>query len=182
MLLFELAPRYCSIMIVPGRDTPTPTVQALDAFGCQLPVARQGGGQLSDAVAQRWVLPPESSSASAVRSLVRSFCAQWDMSGEACHDALVVVSELVSNVVDHAGTLCVLRAQLNGPELHLDVRDFYRCPPPQAQPNTPQSPRGRGLWLVSLLTKRWGVTEFDDGKSVWGVLPVLSNNPPSSSA
>jgi hypothetical protein len=54
----------------------------------------------------------------------------------------------------------------------IDVRDFDPSPPPQARPIDLAAPRGRGLQVVSVLAARWGVNEFDDGKSVWAVLSV----------
>ena len=99
------------------------------------------------------------------------------MDDEACEDALLVATELVANVVDHAGTRCELTVDVDGEGLQIEVRDFYRCPPPRPRPQDPRAPRGRGLQVVAALSIRWGVTEFDDGKSVWAVLPVSSDVP-----
>src|SRR4051812_31925182 len=121
-----------------------------------------------------WKLSPEPTSARTARVLVRSACQQWQVDDEACEDALLVATELVANVVDHAGTHRKLTVSLDGEGLRIDVRDFYRCPPPQARPVDLEAPRGRGLQVVSGLA-RWGVTEFDDGKSVCAVLSVPSD-------
>src|SRR6187551_1504210 len=126
----------------------------------------------SEWVSRRWDLVPEPESAGVARVLVRSACADWEVDGEVREDALLVISELVSNVVDHAGTRCQLSVGLDGAELRIEVRDFYRCPPPRLPPMDPSAPRGRGLQVVSAVSMRWGVTAFDDGKSVWAVLPV----------
>jgi hypothetical protein len=37
---------------------------------------------------------------------------------------------LVSNVVDHAGTRCELTVGVDGEGVRIEVRDYYRCPPP----------------------------------------------------
>ena len=132
-------------------------------------------------MSQRWVLRPEPESAGAARVLVRSVCSEWGVEGELREDALLIVSELVSNVVDHAGTRCVLSVGVDDGELRIEVRDFYRCQPPRPRRTDLRSRRGRGLQLVSLLSARWGVTEFAGGKSVWASLLVVvgTARPPS---
>ena len=95
-------------------------------------------------------------------------------SDEVCEDAALVATELVANVVDHAGTPCTLTVGMDGDELLIEVRDFYPCPPPQPQPVNLSSRRGRGLHVVAAVSSRWGVTPFPDGKSVWALLPRVS--------
>lgn len=91
----------------------------------------------------------------------------------ACYDALVVVTELVTNVVEHAGTACQLTVSVGGEGLRIEVRDFNRSRPrPRLRGTWPA--RGQGLRVVASLSLQWGVTEFDDGKSLWAVLPVTS--------
>ena len=106
--------------------------------------------------------------------MVRSACLAWDIDDEVSEDAALVATELVANVVDHAGTPCTLTVGMDGDELLIDVRDFFPCPPPQALPADPNGPRGRGLLVVAAVSSRWGVTPFPDGKSVWALLPVLA--------
>jgi hypothetical protein len=55
----------------------------------------------SDWVSRCWDLVPEPESAGLARVLVHSACADWEVDGEVREDALLVISELVSNVVDH---------------------------------------------------------------------------------
>jgi anti-sigma regulatory factor (Ser/Thr protein kinase) len=135
------------------------------------------GGGGSDGASRCWDLPPEAESAGAARGLVGLACRDWGVDEEACDDALLVATELVSNVVDHAGTRCEVTFRADGEGLRIEVRDFYRCPPPRPRPLDLRARRGRGLHVVAALSIRWGVTEFDDGKSVWAVLPIPG--PPS---
>ena len=88
-------------------------------------------------------------------------------------DAELVATELVANVVDHAGTACRLEVSLTDDGLLIEVRDFYPCPPPRPLPADPNGRRGRGL-LVAAVSSRWGVAPFPDGKSVWALLPMLA--------
>jgi len=125
-----------------------------------------------DWVGQRRELPPVPESAGAARVFVRSACSDWGVDGELCDDAQLIATELVANVVDHAGTWCEMTVRAQGEVLWIEVRDFYPCPPPRPRPIDLGRRRGRGLHLVSALSTRWGVTEFSDGKSVWAVLPL----------
>jgi len=106
--------------------------------------------------------------------VIRSACLAWGIEDEVCDDAELVASELVANVVDHAGTACTLDVSVNDEGLLIEVRDFYPCPPPRPGPVDRCSRRGRGLQVVAAVSTQWGVTTFHDGKSVWALLPKVS--------
>ena len=106
--------------------------------------------------------------------MIRSACLSWGIDDGVGEDAELVATELVANVVDHAGTPCRLDVSLTDDGLLIEVRDFYPCPPPQPQPVNLSSRRGRGLHVVAAVSSRWGVTTFPDGKSVWALLPRMS--------
>jgi anti-sigma regulatory factor (Ser/Thr protein kinase) len=106
--------------------------------------------------------------------VIRSVCLAWEIDDEVSDDAELVASELVANVVDHAGTTCTLDVSVNDEGLLVEVRDFYPCPPPQPGPVDPCSRRGRGLQVVAAVSPQWGVTTFHDGKSVWALLSTVS--------
>ena len=106
--------------------------------------------------------------------MIRSACLELDIDDGVSEDAVLVASELVANVVDHAGTPCTLTVSVDGEGLLVAVRDFYPCPPPQPRPVNPSSRRGRGLHVVAAVSSRWGVTPMPDGKSVWALLPGAS--------
>ena len=120
---------------------------------------------------RHWMFPPTPESPRASRELVARACRDWGVDSEACEDARLIATELVANVVDHAGTDCTLTFSLDDAGLRVEVRDFYPCPPPRPRPFDMNARRGRGLQVVSMLSIRWGVNEFADGKSVWAVLP-----------
>lgn len=89
-------------------------------------------------------------------------------------DAVLLVSELVSNAVRHSdsalpgGKVTVSVAHGSG-TLHIDVTDAGSAV------NKPQLPAGidhlgssgRGLWLVDELSSAWGWYETDGGRVVW---------------
>lgn len=96
-------------------------------------------------------------------------------------DAALVVSELVTNAVVHAGTdvelLCRLENAPDGPPgpLVVEVTDHHparaiRDESPERPYGTPEY--GRGLRLVSALSEAWGITYRPGVKTVWARLLV----------
>jgi anti-sigma regulatory factor (Ser/Thr protein kinase) len=81
-------------------------------------------------------------------------------------DAALLTSELVSNVVLHAGTpFEVLVDRIDG---HIRVTVVDESPdPPAVQRPAPDEVGGRGLVLVARLSDRWGFESHRTGKSVW---------------
>ncbi|MBD3008636.1 ATP-binding protein [Streptomyces sp. 5-10] len=120
-------------------------------------------------------LPATASSVSTVRAAVRERLGAWGVSAAVCDDALLVVSELVTNVIthtvsDHLECRLSLRAEL----LRLEVEDEIRAHTLPA-PRTPDPDEhcGRGLLLVGAVSSAWGVTDAPHGagRIVWAELP-----------
>ena len=85
-------------------------------------------------------------------------------------DARLVVSELATNAVRHAGTAFTLSLDGRDGSITLRVRDGSRGIPTFGSPGI-LSTSGRGLMLVSALSVAWGVSlEAEGGKSVWARL------------
>ena len=99
------------------------------------------------------------------RGWMRGLCAAHDLEG-LCDDAVLMVSELVTNAVLHAGTGCVLVVELDDQAMRVDVldEDHHVIGPVQVADG---SERGRGLNIVAALSTTWGVNYRDPGKSVW---------------
>ncbi|MEU8790715.1 SpoIIE family protein phosphatase [Streptomyces sp. NPDC048643] len=94
-------------------------------------------------------------------------------------DAAVVVSELVTNAVVHAGTdvelLCRLEHAPDGPPGPLVVEVTDHHPARAIRDDSPERPYGtpeygRGLRLVSALSEAWGITYRPGVKTVWARL------------
>ncbi|MFI8459069.1 ATP-binding protein [Kitasatospora sp. NPDC085464] len=86
---------------------------------------------------------------------------------ERLHDALLCLSELLTNARHHAGT--VLGVQVTWTReghLRVDVQDNSLRLPQQRKPNK-GSQGGRGLHLVSELADAWGWYPAGAGKVVW---------------
>jgi anti-sigma regulatory factor (Ser/Thr protein kinase) len=97
-----------------------------------------------DRVSRRRELLPVPESAGAARVFVRSTCGDWGVDGELCDDAQLIATELVANVVDHAGTRCEMTVRVQGEGLCIEVRDFYPCAPPRPRPVDLRRLRGAG--------------------------------------
>lgn len=123
-----------------------------------------------DAPTLSWSLPCELASASEARRLVASTLRDWSRPS-AIDDACLVVSELVTNAVIHAGTECTLTLRLGADDVLIEVGDTgHGTPEPQLL--RPSVPGGHGLRVVSALSTAWGIVPSDLGKSVWVRLPL----------
>lgn len=81
---------------------------------------------------------------------------------------LVVISELVTNAVVHAGTPVEVQAMFDDGRLRLEVNDFHHVPPVVRIPGfDADSVAGWGLRLVAALTDHWGWKPTPSGKVVW---------------
>ncbi|WP_395571443.1 SpoIIE family protein phosphatase [Streptomyces sp. BK79] len=126
----------------------------------------------------------------AARAMVRAALADWSALGlpgtellteHLAADALVVVSELVTNAVVHAGTdvEVVCRLAETG-TLVVEATDHHpsrapRCGDPETPHETPEY--GRGLRLVATLSEAWGITYRPGAKTVWASLPAAGAEP-----
>ena len=118
-------------------------------------------------------LQPDPQSSRIAREFVRQACRDWAVDEEMCEDAELIAAELVANVVDHAGTPCVVMISGDGSSLRIEVEDSYPCSIPGSPRIDVTAPRGRGLLVVAGLAAAWGVHDLPRGKSVWAVLGDL---------
>ncbi|MFG3072609.1 SpoIIE family protein phosphatase [Streptomyces sp. NPDC048225] len=126
----------------------------------------------------------------AARAMVRAALAEWSALGlpgteylteHLAADALVVVSELVTNAVVHAGTDVEvgLRVEEDG-TLVVEAADQHPSRAPRsADSELPHDPAeyGRGLPLVAALAEAWGITYRPGTKTVWARLPAQGAEP-----
>jgi len=85
-------------------------------------------------------------------------------------DAQLVISELVTNAMRHAGGVVQLRLVRSGAQVACVVSDGSVAPPTLAAEDC-FAESGRGLHLVQALTSSWGwIAVHDQGKLVWAIL------------
>lgn len=118
-------------------------------------------------------LPAERGSVAPARSFLRHHAERWGYRGD-LYEAELVVTELVTNAVQHAGTPISVRLALSDSALRVEVADEG----PGTPEPLPLDPRGRwrGLSYVSALAQGWGVVPGEGArKVVWARL-----TPPSA--
>lgn len=93
------------------------------------------------------------------------------VSARRLRDMRLLVSELVTNAVRHAGLRQDERIRLivdfHGPVAHVEVHDPGRGFTPRPPTPDPQRASGWGLYLVEELADRWGVEGAGRGTRVW---------------
>jgi two-component sensor histidine kinase len=89
---------------------------------------------------------------------------------------MLIVSELVSNAIEHARTASVVIVRRLTLMVHVIVIDGSSAPP-LLQPYDVTAPRGRGLQMVDELAARWGWERHSRGKTVWASVE-LTRAPP----
>ena len=121
----------------------------------------------------RMPLVPELRCVSAARRFLLQTLTAWDLP-TLYADAVVVVSELVTNAIVHAPTPGELRLSLLPDVLRVAVTDAGAgAPEPRHASSTREG--GRGLYLVNALTSAWGMEPLPDGgKVVWAEITRAS--------
>lgn len=115
-------------------------------------------------------LPPVPGSIRTAREFVRRACQDWAIGADVCDDACLVANELVANVVDHAGTSCVLTLVAESGELRISADDAEPGSVPVLRPPDVSAPRGRGVQMIAALSTACGVRIHAAGKTVWARL------------
>ena len=100
-------------------------------------------------------------------ALARAYCDDvLDSSGynDRSEDARLVVSELVSNAIVHAGTDIEVNVLVRSDAVRIEVTDLGGGVPRAARSRGDER---RGLPIVEALGGRWGVLQLGAGKTVW---------------
>jgi anti-sigma regulatory factor (Ser/Thr protein kinase) len=90
-------------------------------------------------------------------------------------DAVLVLSELVSNAVKHAAPLpsgeITVRWAVQSDVLHMEITDGGASTRPHVGVAALSSLGGRGLDIVRSVSRQWGVTEGQGSVTVWAEVP-----------
>jgi anti-sigma regulatory factor (Ser/Thr protein kinase) len=108
---------------------------------------------------------PSPTAAGEARAEVRRQLEGWGLT-EQCETAELLVSELVTNALVHAGSRLRLTLSAAHGVLRCEVWDAdHRRPRVRHAPETAEG--GRGMFLVEALAGRWGCHQDGPGKTVW---------------
>jgi anti-sigma regulatory factor (Ser/Thr protein kinase) len=119
-------------------------------------------------------LAPTLDATTTARQLVETACRDWQV--EHVRDvAQLVITELVSNVLRHAGTDMDVVVSLRTGFLRLAVRDGSTALPRLGTPGDTVSEAGRGLLVIEALCAEWGTAPNSGGKVVWALLPLAAD-------
>lgn len=98
-----------------------------------------------------------------------------DVAQQTIEDVLLVISELVTNAVRHAGAdsegeTIEVTVKNTGQAIRIEVVDFAPAAEPQLRRG--DDPGGMGLVVVSGLCPEWGTEQEEGRKTVWAEYPV----------
>jgi DNA-binding NarL/FixJ family response regulator len=92
----------------------------------------------------------------------------------------VLVSELVTNAVIHAGGDVAVTVRLGTDHVRIEVHDPDPRPLPRRPATRELDKGGRGLLLVNELASAWGVIPGPSGKTVWVEVPRFDVDVPAA--
>lgn len=121
-------------------------------------------------------LPAQYTSGSMGRTMTGDACLAWGL-GPLAHPARLIVSELITNAVEHARTDLIVAVSVRGDVLHLAVRDHHPGLPRMIdaavyRPGELIEQRGTGLRLVQATATAWGAMPCVVGKVVWATITI----------
>ncbi len=98
----------------------------------------------------------------------RAVLEDWSVPTGVVDDALLVISELVTNAVRHAGTSSTLELELGqtGAQLRVALADGSTAAPRPRRADR-GAEDGRGMAILAALSDRWGIEPHQSGKRVW---------------
>lgn len=145
-------------------------------------------------VVARTSLSGDQKAAGAARRFLRDALARWEAAGlpvgvrfgdRLLDDGTLLVSELVTNAVVHAGTDVELECRLEAlpapPGVVIEVGDRHPARVLRDDTQEPADTRegGRGLHLVAALSDAWGISYRRDRKTVWCRLDLAAAEDPA---
>jgi hypothetical protein len=113
--------------------------------------------------------PADVDSPGHARRMAAATLRRWGHDEALIADVSLVVSELASNAVRHAGSAFAVALQMQGPLLRVTVED--RAALPDTASDADMLPRPpHGLCVVDSLATSWGIEPTRTGKIVWAQL------------
>jgi anti-sigma regulatory factor (Ser/Thr protein kinase) len=131
------------------------------------PAAKKALQQTLRAVDVAFVSDP--ASVGRARRITRAYLGLWRVTGELAENIVLAVSELLTNAVEHGTGDVKLRLRYADGELRIEVTDDDPTPA-ELRLAGDEDVSGRGLFLVAVLSRKWGVSK--DGKTTWCIFRI----------
>jgi len=112
------------------------------------------------------LVPPRAIAVRGARRWTRAQLESWGVCEEIVTAAVMGISELVTNVVQHAGTSARVTMEL-ADRLLVTVEDTGMWSAPRTGRENPSASQGRGLALVAAVSDAMGHARGVDGSTVW---------------
>ena len=112
------------------------------------------------------------------RHLITEHLRRWQCAEP--EDAALVVSELATNAVRHAGGAVQITVTHDTDHIRIEIHDHRSERPHLRAPST--EPGGLGLHIVDQLSRRWGSQATITGKLVWAVIACAHDAPTGSTS
>jgi len=112
------------------------------------------------------LVPPRAIAVRGARRWARAQLESWGVCEEILTAAVMGISELVTNVVQHAGTSARVTMEL-ADRLLVTVEDTGMWSAPHTRREDPSASQGRGLALVAAVSNAMGHARGVDGSTVW---------------
>ncbi|MFI8828958.1 ATP-binding protein [Streptomyces sp. NPDC053431] len=140
------------------------------------PTPQQAHGHLSE-LPCAWALPHRPQAAATARRIARAALDAWGADENSTDQILLVISELVTNAVEHALPPITLRLDRPGTSntMHIAVQDGG--PAPTEGPWTSscnEDEHGRGHTIINLLATAHGTHTHPHGTTHWADLPLTA--------
>jgi anti-sigma regulatory factor (Ser/Thr protein kinase) len=145
--------------------------RGLDHDCAILVVVRDSRDHLMNSV----LVPPHNSAVGGARRWARAQLECWGVNQEDTATAVMCVSELVTNVVQHAGTTARVTLEL-ADRLLVIVEDTGTWSTPHTPPQDDTAAQGRGLSLVGAVSEAMGHARGIDGSTVWFEMTLDRSN------
>ncbi|MGI5397129.1 ATP-binding protein [Streptomyces sp. CA-251251] len=117
---------------------------------------------------------PDKAAVGRMRRITAAFARLCGLRGTLADDVVLAVSELVTNGMQHGHGDIGLRVRYVAGEVRIEVTDGNPSPA-ELHVAEDNDASGRGLFLVAVLARNWGVS--DDGRTTWCVFRASNWSP-----
>jgi anti-sigma regulatory factor (Ser/Thr protein kinase) len=124
---------------------------------------------MDDEPIRQVVLPPVTESVATARHFVTDLAVEWELDNliSPCNDLALVVSELMTNAIDHGAGRIDLTVHRHEGSVQVEVTSGVTERRPEPRQPSAATPTGRGLQIVARLSTAWGHRDRGRRRTVW---------------